>query len=425
MEPGSPWLFAILIVLVALSSFFSAAETALTSISKIKLLAMVEEKAKNADKIQKLTSNPSKMLSTILIGNNIVNICASSLATSIAIFYSPTAGVGIATVVMTIVVLIFGEITPKSFVTQHAEKLAPMVVNTILFLQFIFTPAIVVLNLITGALLRMLGVKKNEKSPTVTEAELKTMVNVSHEEGVLEVEERRMINNVFNFGDAQASDVMTPRIRIIALNVESSYDEVMQVFRDEKFSRLPVYTESIDRIVGVLHLKDIIFTDSAEFSVEKLMRKPFYISAQTDVAKLFEQMRQKNNPIAIVLDDYGGTAGLVTFEDLVEEIVGNIFDEYDETVVDVEKIGENEYMADGMTHLVKINETAGTELESDTMDSISGYITEKLGRFPETGELVEDGNVLFTVVETDKTRISKVKISILPETDEVVEKTED
>jgi len=425
MEPGSPWLFAILIVLVALSSFFSAAETALTSISKIKLLAMVEEKAKNADKIQKLTSNPSKMLSTILIGNNIVNICASSLATSIAIFYSPTAGVGIATVVMTIVVLIFGEITPKSFATQHAEKLAPMVVNTILFLQFIFTPAIVVLNLITGALLRMLGVKKNEKSPTVTEAELKTMVNVSHEEGVLEVEERRMINNVFNFGDAQASDVMTPRIRIIALNVESSYDEVMQVFRDEKFSRLPVYTESIDRIVGVLHLKDIIFTDSAEFSVEKLMRKPFYISAQTDVAKLFEQMRQKNNPIAIVLDDYGGTAGLVTFEDLVEEIVGNIFDEYDETVVDVEKIGENEYMADGMTHLVKINETAGTELESDTMDSISGYITEKLGRFPETGELVEDGNVLFTVVETDKTRISKVKISILPETDEVVEKTED
>lgn len=425
MEPGSPWLFAILIVLVALSSFFSAAETALTSISKIKLLAMVEEKAKNADKIQKLTSNPSKMLSTILIGNNIVNICASSLATSIAIFYSPTAGVGIATVVMTIVVLIFGEITPKSFATQHAEKLAPMVVNTILFLQFIFTPAIVVLNLVTGALLRMLGVKKSEKSPTVTEAELKTMVNVSHEEGVLEVEERRMINNVFNFGDAQASDVMTPRIRIIALDVESSYDEVMQVFRDEKFSRLPVYTESIDRIVGVLHLKDIIFTDSAEFSVEKLMRKPFYISAQTDVAKLFEQMRQKNNPIAIVLDDYGGTAGLVTFEDLVEEIVGNIFDEYDETVVDVEKIGENEYMADGMTHLVKINETAGTELESDTMDSISGYITEKLGRFPETGELVEDGNVLFTVVETDKTRISKVKISILPETDEVVEKIED
>ncbi len=425
MEPGSPWLFAILIVLVALSSFFSASETALTSISKIKLLSMVEEKVKNADKIQKLTSNPAKMLSTILIGNNIVNICASSLATSIAIFYSPNAGVGIATVVMTVVVLIFGEITPKSFAAQHAEKLAPMVVNTIIFLQYLFTPVIVLLNVVTGALLKLLGVDKNEKAPTVTEAELKTMVNVSHEEGVLEVEERRMINNVFNFGDALASDVMTPRIKIIALDVESTYDEVMQVFREEKFSRLPVYTESIDKIVGVLHLKDIIFSNHGDFSVEKLMRKPFYISQQTDVAKLFEQMKEKNNPIAIVLDDYGGTAGLLTFEDLVEEIVGNIFDEYDETVVDIEEVGENEYIADGMTHLVKINETAGTSLESDTMDSISGYITEKLGRFPEAGEVVEDENLLFTVLETDKTRISKVKLTILPEEDETEEEEEE
>ncbi len=425
MEPGSPWLFAVLVILIALSGFFSASETALTSISKIKLLSMVEEKVKNADRIQKLTENPAKMLSTILIGNNIVNICASSLATSIAIFYSPNAGVGIATVVMTVVVLIFGEITPKSFAAQHAEKLAPMVVNVIIFLQYVFTPVIVILNVVTGALLKLLGVDKKKKAPTVTEAELKTMVNVSQEEGVLEVEERRMINNVFNFGDAQASDVMTPRIKIIALDVESTYDEVMQVFREEKFSRLPVYTESIDKIIGVLHLKDIIFTDPREFSVEKLMRKPFYISQQTDVAKLFEQMKEKNNPIAIVLDDYGGTAGLLTFEDLVEEIVGNIFDEYDETVVDIEEIGENEYVADGMTHLVKINETAGTSLESDTMDSISGYITEKLGRFPEAGEVVEDENILFTVLETDKTRISKVKLTLLPEENEEEEEEEE
>jgi len=420
MDTGapSPWLFAVLIALIALSSFFSASETALTSISKIKLLSMVEEKVKNADKIQKLTSNPEKMLSTILIGNNIVNICASSLATSIAIFYSPNAGVGIATAVMTIVVLIFGEITPKSFATQHAEKLALAVVNFILFLQYLFTPVIVILNVVTGALLKLMGVDKKEKAPTVTEAELKTMVNVSHEEGVLEVEERRMINNVFNFGDAQASDVMTPRIKIIALDLESTYEDVMKVFREEKFSRLPVYTESIDKIVGVLHLKDIIFLNPAEFSVEKHMRKPFFISAQTDVAKLFEQMKEKSNPIAIVLDDYGGTAGLLTFEDLVEEIVGNIFDEYDETVVDIEETGENEYTVDGMTHLVRINETAGTALESDTMDSISGYITEKLGRFPETGEEIEDENILFTVLETDKTRISKVKMTIRPEEEE-------
>ncbi len=425
MEPGNPWLFAVLVVLVALSAVFSASETALTSISKIKLLSMVEEKVKNADRILKLTENPAKMLSTILIGNNIVNICASSLATSIAIFYSPNAGVGIATVVMTVVLLIFGEITPKSFAAQHAETLAPMVVNLIIFLQFVFTPVIVVLNVVTGALLKLMGVDKNKKTPTVTEAELKTMVNVSHEEGVLEVEERRMINNVFNFGDAQASDVMTPRIKMIAVDVQSTYEEVMQVFREEKFSRLPVYTESIDKIVGILHLKDIFFAGAAGFSVGKLMRKPFYISAQTDVAKLFEQMRQKNNPIAIVLDDYGGTAGLITFEDLVEEIVGNIFDEYDETVVEIEESGENEYIVDGMTHLVKVNEMAGTALESDAMDSISGYITEKLGRFPESGEVVEDEGILFTVLETDKTRISKVKLTLLPEDEEEKEETDE
>lgn len=424
MEPGNPWLFAVLGILVALSSFFSASETALTSVSQIKLLSMVEEKVKNADRILKLRENPNKMLSTILIGNNIVNICASSLATSIAIYYSPNAGVGIATAVMTIVVLIFGEITPKSFATQHAEKLALMVVNIIIFLQYLFTPVIWVLNLVTGVLLKILGVDKKEKAPTVTEAELKTMVNISHEEGVLEVDERRMINNVFNFGDAQASDVMTPRIRIVAADVESTYDEVMKIFREEKFSRLPVYTESIDKIIGVLHLKDIIFIDPAEFSVEKHMRKPFYTSVQTDVAKLFEQMREKNNPIAIVLDEYGGTAGLLTFEDLVEEIVGNIFDEYDETIVDIEETGENEYTVDGMTHLIRINETIGTALESDTMDSISGYITEKLGRFPEAGEVVEDNKIQFAVLEVDKNRISKVKLTLLPE-EEIAEEDDE
>lgn len=424
MEPGNPWLFAVLIVLIALSSFFSAAETALTSVNKIKLLNMVEEKVKNADRVLKLVENPNKMLSTILIGNNIVNICASSLATSIAIFYSPNAGVGIATAAMTIIVLIFGEITPKSFAAQHADKLALAVVNIILFLQYLFTPVIWVLNLVTGLLLKTLGVEKAEKAPTVTEAELKTMVNISHEEGVLEVDERRMINNVFNFGDAQASDVMTPRIKIIAVDAESSYDEVMKIFREEKFSRLPVYTESIDKIIGVLHLKDIIFIDPADFSVEKHMRKPFYTSEQTDVAKLFEQMREKNNPIAIVLDEYGGTAGLLTFEDLVEEIVGNIFDEYDETVVDIEETGENEYIVDGMTHLVKINETIGISLESDSMDSISGYITEKLGRFPEAGEVMEDERIRFTILEVDKNRISKVKLTLLPEEEETEDNEE-
>ncbi len=420
MEPDSPLPFIVLVILVMLSAFFSASETALTSVSKIRLLNMVEEKVKNADRVLKMVENPSKMLSTILIGNNIVNICASSLATSIAIFYSPTAGVGIATAVMTVVVLIFGEVTPKSFATQNADKLACAVVRMIALLQVLFTPAIWLLNLVTGAILRMLGVSKEKKAPTVTEAELKTMVNISHEEGVLEVDERRMINNVFNFGDALASDVMTPRTRMVAVEEDSTYDEVMGVFKEEQFSRLPVYRESIDDVVGVLHFKDIVFLRPEEFSVEKYMRKPFYTSEQTDIAKLFEQMRSKNNPIAIVLDEYGGTAGLLTFEDLVEEIVGNLFDEYDEATVDIEETKEGEYLVDGMTHLTKLNETLGTELESDSMDSLGGYITALLGRFPDVGEVIEDkdAGLSFTILEVDKTRISKVKVLRLPDENE-------
>ena len=241
MEPGSWYLFIVLIVLVSLSAFFSSSETALASISRIKLLNMIEENVKNADIVQKLLESPQKLLSAILVGNNIVNIGASSLATAIAIEISPKYGVTIATVLMTIVVLIFGEITPKTFAAENSEKIALAVARPINFVIKVLTPFVKVFDVVTCAIIKILGGRNDDKTPTITEAELKTMVNVSHEEGVLEIDEREMINNVFDFGDYKAKDVMTPRTEMATVSKDAGYEEVIQVFKEEQFSRIPVY----------------------------------------------------------------------------------------------------------------------------------------------------------------------------------------
>ena len=410
MEPGSPWLFIFLIILIMLSAFFSASETALTSLSKIRLINMVEEKVKNADKVSKLIDNPSKLLSTILVGNNVVNICASSLATSIAISYSPQAGVGIATIIMTVTLLIFGEITPKTLAAQNSEKVALFVASTISILEKIFTPVIWILNIVTGFLIKALGGDNSQKAPAITEAELKTMVNVSHEEGVLEVDERRMINNVFEFGDTKARDIMTPRTEIVAVSLDTSYEEIIEVFKEERFSRLPVYKDSIDNIIGIIHLKDIMFIDENDFEVNVYMREPFYTYESKATTELFTQMRTKSIPVAIVLDEYGGTAGLLTVEDLVEEIVGEISDEYDDEEDEIQVIKEDEYIIEGMSKIDDVNEMIGTRFESDEVDSIGGYVMEQLGRFPEIGEVVETDGVKLVIEEIDKNRISKLRV---------------
>lgn len=410
MEPGSPWLFLVLVVLIALSAFFSASETALTSISKIRLRNMMEEKIKNADKINRLIENPNKLLSAILVGNNLVNIGASSLATAMAIALSPNSGIGIATALMTITILIFGEITPKTIAAQNSEKTSLLVVNIISFVVFLFTPIVKILNIITGTIVKLLGGDTNTRGPLITEAELKTMVNVSHEEGVLEVDERRMINNVFDFGDSKIKDIMTPRTDMVAIDDESTYDEIIALFKEERFSRLPVYHESIDNIIGILHLKDIVFIDERKFTTKDYMREPFFTYESKPTSELFSQMRTKRIPVAIILDEYGGTSGLATIEDMVEEIVGEIDDEYDEPEQEIEVIKEDEYIIGGSTKLDDVNEMIGTHLESEDFDTIGGYVIGVLGRFPDAGEIVETDNMKVTIEEVDKNRIEKLRI---------------
>ena len=410
-DPGSWWLILILLILVCGSAFFSASETALTSLNKIKLRNMVEENVKNADKIQKLIDDPNRLLSSILIGNNLVNNAAASLTTMIAVsLLGEQSGVGAATMIITIIILIFGEITPKTLASQNAEKVSIGVAKIISGVVIISTPVVKVMNLITNGLIRILGGDTSGKTPTITEAELKTMVNVSHEEGVLEVDERRMINNVFDFGDSKAKDVMTPRTDMICVEDNITYDEIVSIFKEERFSRLPVYHESVDNIVGILYVKDIIFIDVEHFKTTDHMREPFFTYESKPISELFSEMRNNRIPAAIALDEYGGTSGLVTLEDMVEEIVGDIADEYDEQEKEIEVIKEDEFVVDGSTRLEDVNEMIGLHLESEDFDTIGGYVIGILGSLPDGGEEVEENGIKIVVEEVDKNRIEKLRI---------------
>ncbi|MEI3163076.1 MAG: hemolysin family protein [Lachnospirales bacterium] len=406
----------ILVVCLALSGFFSSAETALTSLSKIRLRAMVDEGVKNAKLIQKITDKPSKLLSAILIGNNIVNIGASSLGTVIATDLFGSSGVGIATGVLTILVLIFGEVTPKSYASENAEKVSIFCIKPIAFCVFVFTPFIFLLNIITGFIFKLIGSKK-QQTPAVTVNELKTMVDVSHEEGVIEVDEKEMITNVVDFRSSTAEEVMIPRIDIVAIPDDMSYSDVIDVFKEKRFTRLPVYNETNDHIVGTLSFKDIMLLDDIEtssFKVSDYMREPYFTYETKQCSKLFADMKKESISMAIVLDEYGGTAGIVTLQDLIEEIVGDIIDSERDDSEEIQPLDENEYLVDGSTKLDDVNDALDTNFVNDDIESIGGYVIAIIGRFPEKGEVINDDSAKFTIEQTDKNRIVKMKITLTP-----------
>lgn len=412
MDPANLQII-ILVVLIVLSAFFSMSETALTSISKIRLRTMIDENIKNAKLIQSVLEEPGKLLSAILIGNNLVNIGASSLATAIIVDKYGSKGVGIATGVLTIVILIFGEITPKTFATKNAEKISLFVIKAIKFCMIIFTPFIFILNIITGFILRLLGVKKDEKTPIITESELITMVNVSHEEGVLEIDEREMINNVVYFANSDAEDVMVPRTDIIAINVDATQEELTALFKEETCSRMPVYDETIDNIIGIISLKDLLFVDkSKDFNIRDYMREPFFTYESKCLKELFAEMRINRIPMAIILDEYGGTSGIVTLEDMLEEIVGDLADEYDEHDEEIKLVKDNEYIIEGATKIEDVNEILGTNFKSEDFDSIGGFIIETFGKFPDKGDSIKIDNVKFIIEEIEKNRIEKLRCLI-------------
>lgn len=418
MDSGDIVSLGILLLLLLCSAFFSSAETAFTTVNKIRMRSLAEENVSNAAVVCKLTEEPSKLLSTILIGNNIVNILSSSLATVLATAHFGSAAVGMVTGIMTLLVLIFGEITPKSMATYHAEHMALFYAKPVYFLTRVLTPVIFVINKLSDGLLMIMHVDPKKKQASITEKELLTLVDVSHEEGILETEEHEMITNVVDFGDTMVKDIMIPRVEVCCVKQDVSYQELVAKFQEEKYTRLPVYEESVDEIAGIISIKDIFFykqehKDEEGFTITQCMRKPYFTYEFKKTSELLREMKLESVSIAIVLDEYGCMAGVVTMEDLVEEIVGDIRDEYDEDEQeDIQCISEGEYTAKGSIRLEEFNELTGMKLESNDYDSIAGYMIEQLDHIPEVGEAVQTGNVTISVLAVDKQRIEEVGISI-------------
>ena len=407
--------------LLLLSGFFSSAETALTTVNKLRIRSLAEDNGKEAKIVNKLIEKPSKMLSAILIGNNIVNLTASSLATTLTINHFENIGVGITTGILTIFILIFGEITPKTLATIYSEKLSLKYGRVINLLTKIMTPAIYLINQISLGVLMLFHINPHAKSSIITEDELRTIVEVSHEEGVIESDEKRMITNVVDFGDSLAKDVMVPRVDMVYAEISLTYDELVELFSVDKYTRMPVYSESRDNVLGIVNLKDIFFYhgNKEDFCIENIMREPYFTYEYKKTSDLLKEMRKDSVSLAIVLDEYGSTAGLITLEDLLEEIVGEIRDEYDDDEEDsIRLIAENEYIADGNTKLDEINEIIGLDLESDDYDSIAGHMIYLLDHLPEVGESITDNNVIYTVDAVEKNRIDKVHIVLLPTDDD-------
>lgn len=421
MDPSVAAQLAVLLVLLILSAIFSSAETSLTTVNKLRIRSLVEEGNKRAEIIAELIENPSKMLSAILIGNNLVNISASSIATSLAIDLWGSYGAGIATGVLTFLILIFGEITPKNLATVFAEKLAFLYARPVRFLIRILTPISFLINQVSRGLLLLFHIDTSQHANTMTENELRTIVDVSHEDGVIESEERTMITNVVDFGDSLAKDVMVPRIDMSFADENYSYDELVAAFQKDMFTRLPVFSGTRDNVIGIVNLKDIFFYRGAKenFDIHNFLREPYFTYEFKKTSELLRELKQSRNSIAIVLDEYGATAGLLTMEDLVEEIVGEIRDEYDTDEKDpIRKVGENEYHIDGTTKLDEINELLDLDLESEDYDSIAGHVIHLLDHLPEEGESVTEGAYTYKVLSMDKNRIDEIDLVIHPEESE-------
>ncbi len=422
MDSGDIVRLIVLIALIVLSGFFSSAETAIMTVNRIRLRTLAEEGNKKAKRLLAITEEPSKLLGAILIGNNVVNLSASSLATlfttkvleqnfgaGIAVYAA-----GIATGVLTLLVLVFGELTPKTLATVKAEKLALLYVTPISGLIWILTPFIFITNVLAGGVLKLLGVSKDDKEKVITEEELRTIVDVSHEEGVLEPEEKKMINNVVDFGDAKAKDIMVPRADMTMLDVECSYADVLKCFRENQYTRFPVYQDSKDNVIGILNVKDLLLMKPGRtFSLRRYLRKPHFTFENRRLGEMLAQMREGGVSITIVLNEYGAPVGMITLEDLLEEIVGEIRDEYDEEEKDsIRKIGDNEYLIDGAMKLDDINEQLGLELKSEDYDSLGGLMIELLDALPEGGECIERDGITYVVEKMNRNRVDKVRVRV-------------
>lgn len=424
LDPSDAIQIIILIILLLLSGLFSSAETAMTAVNKIKLRSLAEEGNKRAATVLDVVENHTgKMLSAILIGNNIVNIYATALATTLAYTFGG-AMVSAVTALMTVAILVFGEITPKNLATIKSTELSLTYIPVLKAYMTIMTPLIFLINIICRGILFLFRIDPNVRNNAMTEDELRTIVDVSHEDGVIESEEKEMIYNVFDLGDARAKDVMVPRVHVTFADVNSTYQELIDIFKEDKFTRIPVYEETTDNVIGTINMKDLLlFDDKENFKIRDILREAYFTYEYKNISELLVEMRDASLNIAIVLDEYGETAGIITLEDILEEIVGEIHDEYDENEEEqfVKVIQENEYIIEGSYNLDDLNDRLeedgrkDVQFKSEDFDSLGGYIIEHLDRLPEVGdEYTTESGIRLVVEKLDKNRIELVHV-YLPE----------
>ncbi len=421
MESSSVVQIVTIIILILLSAFFSSAETAFSSVNRVRVRALVEDGNKRAELVDKILENYSKMISTILIGNNVVNLGASSLATTFTMDVFGNAYVAVGTGILTLLVLMCGEILPKTAAKAHAESISFAYAFIIDKLMWLLTPVIFLVNKLSGFLMWLLHIDPNAKLDAMTETELKTYVDVSHEDGIIETEEREIIYNVFDFSDAVAKDIMIPRINMITLDKDATYSELAQLFKDYMYTRIPVYEDDQDNMIGLVNIKDFLFIEDKEnFKISSILRKAHYTYEFKNSSDLMLEMREKAYNVTFVLNEYGACVGMITMEDLLEEIVGDIRDEYDDDEKEnIVKIAENQYLVEGSMKIDDINDVLETDMNSEEYDSIAGLMIEHLDRLPEVGECVTlENDIVLRVSETDQNRVTRVLVKLPEEPEE-------
>lgn len=404
----------ILLILLILSGYFSSAETALTTVNKVRIKSLADDGNKKAKAVLKISDRYQKMLSTVLIGNNIVNLTASSLSTVIVTNLWGGYMVGISTGVLTFAVLLFGEIVPKTMASNKAEKIALNYAGSLLFLMKVLTPLVWFIDIFAGFFLRLMHVERGTKV-AMTENELKTYVDVSHEDGVIESGEKEIIYNVFDFSDSVARDVMIPRIDMSCVSADASYEEVAHCFKEDMYTRIPVYEDNQDNIIGLINIKDLFFvSDRNNFHVKDYLRQAYYTYEYKKTPDLMIEMREHTWSVAFVLNEYGATVGMITLEDLLEEIVGEIRDEYDSDEEEmIRDLGDHRYLIEGSMKLDDINDALNMSLDSEDYDSIGGLMIEHLDRLPYSREKITlDNGITLEARGVKKHRVEKVLMSV-------------
>lgn len=410
---GFVGLLLVVVALVVLSMIFSSSESAFLSINKLRIRFLRSKKNKGAIRVGKLLDQREGLLNTILVGNNIVNIAITALLTSLALKIFGSSGVGIATVVSTVLLLIFGEITPKTIGSRHPEPVAFLFSGLIAFCMKLLSPLVLIFSGISRGVAGLLGIKTSQHSVSFTEDEIKNFIDVGEEEGVLEQSEKKMMQRVFRFTDLAAKDIMVPRTRIVAIDLTASYQSIIELAQRSRLSRFPVYRQNLDDIVGILYVKDMMFYQGRgeNFFVQDIMRPPLYIVGSKKMSSVQQMLRENHQSLAVVIDEYSGTDGILTTEDISREIFGTVGDEfYKARLPQTVELGEGQVLVDGAIRLTEVSDTYGCSLHSDFYETLAGYLSEKLDKVPEAGDVYQEQGLTFTVNEADATRIKTIHI---------------